>query len=118
VTAGLAERYGLGGFPPAVTVTDEPAGKHAQPRVHAFKPGGEPYCSKCGASGHWRGDESCADAVVTELIERRRETNVRDAIAGHLEAEGFRYHDDNEDAVLSIFTRAMALTVRAIEAKP
>jgi hypothetical protein len=108
---------GIPGYEPAVvTVTDDPGGRHAQPRVHAFRPGPEPYCGRCGTAGHWRGDESCADAVVDELLERRRETRARDAIAADLEAAGFRYHDDTDDAVKSMFTRAMAMTVRAIEA--
>jgi hypothetical protein len=95
---GIAEIHDL----PIVTVTDDPAGKHAQPRIHAFMPGMEPYCGNCGQSGHWRGDESCADAVVTELVTRHRDGKVAAAIAASLEAEGFRYHATTDGFLDSI----------------
>jgi hypothetical protein len=105
--------------PPAVVVTDDPAGRHARPRVHAFTPGQEPepYCGQCGREGHWRGDPECGgDAMVTELITRRREDRAADAIAAHLTGAGFKVHDSNEDAVKSMWTRAMGLAIADVEA--
>ncbi len=87
--------------PPAVTVTDDPpAGRHEAPAAHPFTSGGEPYCGKCGKAGHWRGGQSCADAVVDELITRRRDDHVTAAITAHLEEAGFRGHGGNTDAML------------------
>ncbi len=87
--------------PAAVTVTDDPpAGRHEASRAHPFTPGGDPYCGKCGKAGHWRGGQSCADAVVDELITRRRDDHVTAAIAGHLSAEGFRSHSITPDEIL------------------
>jgi len=83
--------------------------------VHAFTPGGDPYCGKCGKAGHWRGGQSCADAVVDELITRRRDGHVAAAIADHLADAGFKIHESNDAAVESMWTRAMGLGVAAIE---
>ncbi|SRR6266496_890687 len=102
--------------PAAVEVADDPpAGRHEAPRVHAFTPGGDPYCGKCGKAGHWRGGQSCADAVVDELITRRRDGHVAAAIADHLADAGFKIHESNDAAVESMWTRAMGLGVAAIE---
>ncbi len=87
--------------PPAVTVTDDPpAGRHEAPRVHAFTPGGDPYCGLCGKAGHWRGERSCADAVVDELLARRRDDHVTAAITAHLADAGFRGHGGDTSAML------------------
>src|SRR6266496_3740780 len=87
--------------PAAVMVTDDPpAGRHEAPRVHAFTPGGDPYCGKCGKAGHWRGGQSCADAVVDELITRRRDDHVTAAITAHLADAGFRGHGGDTGAML------------------
>jgi len=68
--------------------------------VHAFTPGGDPYCGKCGKAGHWRGGQSCADAVVDELITRRRDDHVTAAITAHLADAGFRGHGGDTGAML------------------
>jgi hypothetical protein len=105
--------------PPAVVVTDDPPGRHARPRIHAFTPGKppEPYCSRCGSYGHWTGESPCqGDAVVTELITRRRDGHVADAIASHLTGAGFKVHDSTDEAVESMFTRAMARAIADVEA--
>jgi hypothetical protein len=105
--------------PAAVTVTDDPpAGRHEAPRVHPFRPGDEPYCGKCGTAGHWRGSESCADRRIDETLIRRREDRVTAAMNADLKAAGLKVYDSEDDALKSIFTRAMAMSVRAIEAKP
>jgi hypothetical protein len=102
--------------PPAVTVTDDPPGRHAQPRVHAFTPGDVPYCGNCGQAGHWRGEANCADRRVDEMLARRRDGRATERINASLAEGGFKIHDDNDAAVESMFTRAMAMSVRAIEA--
>src|SRR6266498_4501205 len=76
------------------------AGRHEAPRVHAFTPGGDPYCGLCGKAGHWRGERSCADAVVDELLARRRDDHVTAAITAHLADAGFRGHGGDTSAML------------------
>jgi hypothetical protein len=103
--------------PPAVVVTDNPPkGRHEAPRAYPFLSGAEPYCSRCGKAGHWRGDEPCPDKSIDELITRRRDGHVADAIAAHLTGAGFKVHDNNETAVESMFTRAMARAIADVEA--
>jgi hypothetical protein len=92
----------LNALPPAVVVTDDPAGRHARPRVHPFAPDRElrPYCSKCGTGDHWRGEGNCPDKSIDELITRRREDHVSAAIAGYVAEAGFRSHGGDTDAML------------------
>jgi len=99
--------------PAAVVVTGDPPGRHERPR--AYQVTAEPYCSRCGTRGHWRGGQGCEDAVVGELLARRRDGHVAAAIAGHLEAAGLKVHASEDEALESMWTRAMGKAVAAIE---
>ena len=95
------ERWEAVSHQPVVEVTDSPPrGRHELARAHPFTRGGEPYCGKCGKAGHWRGGQSCADAVVDELITRRRDDHVTEMITGHLADAGFRGHGGDTGAML------------------
>jgi hypothetical protein len=97
----------------AVIVTGDPPGRHERPR--AYQVTAEPYCSRCGTSGHWRSGQGCEDAVVGELLARRRDGHVAAAVAGHLEAAGLKAYGSEEEALESMWTRAMGNAVAAVE---
>jgi hypothetical protein len=61
---------------PAVVVTDDPAGRHARPRVHPFPPGQplRPYCAAAGCTArgeHWTEEHPKPGPVAESLMEER-----------------------------------------------
>lgn len=95
--------------PPAVQalVYDDPVRGHEYDaeldvRHHDPQPPSvaQPYCSRCGRHGHWTGEECPAAAA---------------AIAGHLRAAGLKVYASEDDALESMWTKAMGRAVAAIE---
>lgn len=101
---------------PVVTVTDDPAGRHARPRaylVHAEPP---PYCSTCGSDEHWTDGHSGPDPLVTQMVADRAASRAQQAIDDDLRAAGLKVYDSEDDALKSMWTRAMGLAIADVEA--
>ena len=118
-----------------VTVTDDPAGRHARPRVHAFTPGKppEPYCAAAGCtarSAHWTEEHPRpSDPLVDELLKARADREeaerqnsapqpgmLHPAIIASLEAAGYTGHATSAALYESAWTKGMARAIADVEA--
>jgi hypothetical protein len=113
--------------PPAVVVTDDPAGRHARPRVHAFTPAGAiARCQECQRQSHatadhdaWQAKYDASPPPATPA--QKADTSpgserLPDYIAAYLEEAGFTPHATRAALYESAFTKGMARATLAIEA--
>jgi hypothetical protein len=103
---------------PVVTVTDNPPlGKHEKPRTYLVHRDPEPYCVRCGSGEHWTQDHAGPDPLVTQMVADRAASRAQQAIDDDLRAAGLKVYDGGEDdALKSMWTRAMGLAIADVEA--
>ncbi len=117
----LADRYGPDAFGPGpvVTVTDDPAGRHARPRVHAFEGIRIEECGSCGRQSHPTGMHREWEAMAARTPPRATPAQRADTAPriGQLPdwVVAITGHESNAAAVESMFTRAMARAIADVE---